>query len=198
MSSIPKTILTESEYLQIERQAIDKSEFYRGEMFAMAGASRVHNLIVGNVVTILNQQLRDTDCQFYPSAMRLKVSYTGLYTYPDVSVACENSLFEDKSGDTLLNPRLLVEVLSESTEAYDRGTKFEQYRRIASLRDYFLIAQDRTHVEHFEKQATGSWLLREVNTPVAVVQLAFMNCQLLLSDIYLKIAFRNDEADSRQ
>ena len=139
MSTAPKTYLTQADYLHRERAAEGKSEFYRGEMFAMAGASREHNLIVGNLVTSLNLQLRDRDCQVYPSDMRVKVSPTGLYTYPDVSVACENPEFEDAQGDTLLNPRVLVEVLSDSTEAYDRGPKFEQYRQLASLRDYLLI-----------------------------------------------------------
>ena len=155
----------------------------------MAGASREHNLIVGNLVTSLNLQLRDRDCQVYPSGMRVRVSPTGLYTYPDISVACGNPEFEDAQGDTLLNPRVLVEVLSDSTEAYDRGPKFEQYRQLASLRDYLLIAQDRVHVEHFELQSSGSWLLREYKAPTDVVQLASLDCRIPLSDIYLKVDF---------
>jgi Uma2 family endonuclease len=189
MSTAPKTYLTAADYLRIERAAEGKSEFYRGEMFAMAGASREHNLIVMNVGASLQTQLRNSDCEVYPSDMRVNVSPTGLYTYPDVSVACENPEFEDARGDTLLNPRVLVEVLSEATEAYDRGPKFEQYRQLASLRDYLLIAQDRVHVEHFELQSSGSWLLREYNALTDVVQLASLDCHTLLSDIYLKVDF---------
>lgn len=189
MSTVPKTCLTAADYLRLERAAEGKSEFYRGEMFAMAGASREHNLMVGNLVTSLNLQLRDRDCQVYPSDMRVKVSPTGLYTYPDVSVACENPEFEDNQGDTLLNPQVLVEILSDSTEAYDRGPKFEQYRQLASLHDYLLIAQDRFHVEHFELQSSGSWLLREYKLPTDVVHLASVNCRIPLSDIYLKVTF---------
>ena len=189
MSTVPKTYLRAADYLRLERAAEGKSEFYRGEMFAMAGASREHNLIVMNVGASLHPQLRDRDCQVYPSDMRVKVSPTGLYTYPDVSVACDHPEFEDTHGDTLLNPRVLVEVLSDSTEAYDRGPKFEQYRQLASLRDYLLIAQDRSHVEHFELQASGSWLLREYKLPTDVVQLASVECRITLSDIYLKVTF---------
>jgi len=121
------------EYLRLERQAEYKSEYLNGEIFAMSGASREHNLIAGNIVAELNQQLRAKPCEVYPSDMRLKVTATGLYTYPDVMVVCGEPKFEDKYVDTLLNPTLIVEVLSQSTERYDRIAKTSYYRTLDSL-----------------------------------------------------------------
>ena len=194
MSSVPKSYLTESEYLQQERNASFKSQFYQGEVFAMAGASREHNLVCGNLITILNNQLRDSDCQVYPSDMRVKVSPTRLYTYPDLSLACGDPQFEDDHGDTLVNPRVLVEVLSESTEGYDRGAKFEQYRQLDSLQDYLLIVQDRPHVECFSRQASGNWLLAESSSLSETIRIGSIACDLPLADVYLKVKFTEHEA----
>jgi Uma2 family endonuclease len=140
MSLQAKQRLTPEEYLARERQVDTKSEFYDGELFAKAGASRSHNLIVGNVTGELRAQLRGRPCEVYPADMRVKVSETGLYAYPDVVVVCGEPRFEDEHLDTLLNPTVIVDVLSPSTEAYDRGEKFAQYRKLASLREYVLIA----------------------------------------------------------
>ncbi|WP_372896602.1 Uma2 family endonuclease [Stieleria sp.] len=193
MSGVPKPVLSEADYLAQERQADFKSEFYRGEVFAMAGASRRHNLIVGNAVTAFNLGLRDSDCQVYPSDMRVKVSATGLVTYPDVSVACGNPVFDDDQNDTLLSPVVLIEVLSKSTESYDRGAKFEQYRHLKSLRHYLLIAQDRIHVEHFSLQDDGNWLLRECNEINGTVELKPLNCELAVGDFYRKVDLSGTE-----
>jgi len=138
--------LTPEQYLEIERKAEYKSEYFNGETFAMAGASRRHNLITGNVFAAIHRQIRNRPCEAYTNDMRVKVSESGLYTYPDVVVVCEKPEFDDEHRDTLLNPSLIVEVLSESTEAYDRGKKFENYRMIASLSDYLLIAQDKCRI----------------------------------------------------
>ncbi|MEZ6119604.1 MAG: Uma2 family endonuclease [Pirellulaceae bacterium] len=189
MSSVPKNRLTESEYLAMERQAEFKSEFYRGEMFAMTGASRPHNLIVGNAIASLHQQLLDRDCEVYPSDMRVKVSSCGLYTYPDVSVACQQPRFEDGEFDTLLNPVCIAEVLSKSTESYDRGAKFEMYRQLPSLQAYLLIAQDRIHVELFQRQSSEHWLLTEFNDPSDVISLDALNVNLGVASLYLKVDF---------
>src|SRR5215475_2138813 len=132
---------TPEEYLALERQARCKSGYYAGEILPMAGASRWHNLIVANIVGELSLQLKGRFCTTYPSDMRVKVSATGLYTYPDVTVICGEPRFEDNQQDTLLNPTLIVEVLSESTEAYDRGGKFAHYRKLPSLMEYVLITQ---------------------------------------------------------
>jgi Uma2 family endonuclease len=189
MTSQPKTRVTPEEYLELERAAPYRSEYYRGEICAMSGASREHNLIVANVHAALHRQLRRRPCEVYPSDMRVKVSPTGLYTYPDVVVVCGKPQFEDAELDTLLNPTLLVEVLSESTEAYDRGAKFEQYRTLASLADYLLIAQDRCHVEHFARQPDGRWLLAEASSLEATLRLASVDCELPLAEVYEKLPF---------
>lgn len=141
MSSHAQQRYTPEEYLTLERQAQCKSAYYAGEIFATAGASRWHNLIVTNVLRELSLQLKGRPCTTYPSDMRVKVSPTGLYTYPDVTVVCGEAQSEDHQQDTLLNPTLIVEVLSESTEAYDRGGKFAHYRKLPSLLEYVLITQ---------------------------------------------------------
>jgi Uma2 family endonuclease len=193
MSSVPKTYYTPQEYLAIERQAEFKSEYLAGEMFAMSGASRKHNLIAGNVNGEARYQLRDRPCEVYQSDMRVKVSPTGLYTYPDVVIVCGEPEFEDEHVDTLLNPTVLVEVLSESTEGYDRGKKFEHYRRLPSVREYVLIAQDRFHVEKHTRRQDGSWLLWETNDAGDTVHLESIGCRLKLSDIYAKVQIPPDE-----
>ena len=135
MSAVPKPYLTPQEYLARERRAETKSEYLRGGVFAMSGASRNHNLVATNVAAELRQQLRDRDCEVHQSDMRVKISSTGLYTYPDVTVVCGEPEFEDEEVDTLLNPKVIVEVLSPSTADYDRGGKFTHYRRLPSLRE---------------------------------------------------------------
>ncbi|MHB2017585.1 MAG: Uma2 family endonuclease [Candidatus Xenobia bacterium] len=185
--SLAEQRLSPQEYLELERKASTRSEYYNGRMYAMAGGSEAHNLIVGNVVRELGNAFKGRPCKVYPSDMRAKAVVTGLYTYPDVSALCQPARFEDESRDTLLNPALIVEVLSESTEAYDRGEKFEHYRRIESVTDYVLIAQDRVHVEHFVRQGSGQWLLTEWSELQAFLKLPNLECQLLLSDIYDRV-----------
>src|SRR5581483_8514282 len=157
MATAGKHLLTPQEYLARERRAEYRSEYYRGEMFAMAGASRAHTLIKDNVAAETRSQLKGGPCSVYTSDLRVKVEATGLYTYPDVVIACDEEQFEDNAFDTLLNPRAIVEVLSDSTEKYDRGTKFDHYREVPSLQEYVLIAQDRPRVERYVRQADGTW-----------------------------------------
>jgi len=187
MSTVPKRRLTAQEYLAIERKAEFKSEFLHGEMFAMAGTTREHSLLTGNAITAFNLQLRGRDCEVHTSDMRVKVSPTGLYTYPDVSVVCGKPEFEDAEVDTLLNPKVIVEVLSESTEGYDRGKKFEHYRSVSSLAEYMLIAQDAPHVEVHTRQPDGRWLLWETNDLDSVVRLQSIECSLTIRDIYSRV-----------
>ena len=177
---------TPDEYLEFERTVREKHEFFRGEIFAMSGASEAHNLIVANVLGEMRQYLRGKPCRVYPSDMRVKVSPSGLYTYPDVVVVCGQPHLE-QPGDTLLNPTLLVEVLSESSEAYDRGKKSEQYRTLASLTDYLLIAQDRTLVEHYNRQPGDRWLLHAANRLEDTVAISSLGCELPLSEVYLNV-----------
>ena len=194
MSALPESLLTPQEYLARERRAETKSEYLRGEVFAMTGASRQHNLIAGNVAAELHQRLRDRPFEIYQSDMRVKVSPTGLYTYPDVTVVCGEPEFEDAQVDTLLNPKVLVEVLSPSTADYDRGRKFTHYRRLSSLHEYLVISQDRPLVEHYVRQGQDAWVLTEERSLQAAVDLPSIDCQLPLSEIYLKVRFSEEDA----
>ena len=182
-----KARLTVEEYLALERQAPHKSEYFNGEMFALSGASRRHNLIALNIGAELRDQLKQRPCEVYTSDMRVKISHTGLYTYPDVVVVCEEPVFEDVDVDTLLNPIVLVEVLSKSTEDYDRGGKFEQYRTLTSLQEYLLVAQEQCHVVHYIRQQDNTWLLVETYNIHDCVHLPAIRCDLLLSEVYAKV-----------
>lgn len=187
MSSQPKTFLTPEQYLEIERKAEFKSEYFNGEMFAMAGARLAHNLLVGNLVTSLNLQLRSKACLVLPSDMRVRVSATNLYTYPDVIGICDEPQFLDDQTDTLLNPGLIVEVLSPSTEAYDRGRKFDHYKSIESLREYLLVASDRVHADLYTRQADGRWLLTSADKQEDSLTLESIGAKLIMADLYEKV-----------
>ena len=187
MSSQAQKRYTAEEYLALERQAQYKSEYCAGEIFAMAGASRWHNLIVANVIGELRSQLKGRPCTTYPSDMRVKISPTGLYTYPDVTVVCGEAQFEDTRQDTLLNPTLIVEVLSESTEAYDRGGKFAHYRKLPTLLEYVLITQTKPHIEHYIRQPDNRWLLEEAEGLHGTVHFPAIDCHLSLAEAYDKV-----------
>lgn len=187
MASQPKAGFTPEEYLKIDRQSEYRNEYFNGEIFAMTGASRRHNLISVNVAATLSNQLADRECEVYASDMRVKVNPTGLYTYPDVVVVCGPPQFDDEELDTLLNPTVIIEVLSKTTEGYDRGDKFEHYRSLASLAEVVLIAQDKHHVEQYGRQASGQWLLTETNNLQDRIILASIDCELPLSQIYRKV-----------
>jgi Uma2 family endonuclease len=187
MSTLPKAFLTPEQYLEIERSAERRSEYYRGEMFAMAGAGLAHNVLVANLVAGLHAQLRSRPCRVLPSDMRVLVAATGLYTYPDATVVCGEPQFTDQRFDTLTNPNLIVEVLSPSTEAYDRGRKFEQYGAIASLQEYLLVASDRVHVDLYTRQADGRWLLTSANRLEGKLELESVNCRVALAELYEKV-----------
>ena len=178
MSSLAQPRYTSEHYLALERQAKHRSEYINGFIFAMAGASRQHNLIAGNIFGELRTQLRGRPCEAYINDMRVKVNVTGLYTYPDVAALCGEPIFEDTQGDSLLNPSVIVEVLSDSTEAYDRGEKFAHYRRLESLRDYILIAQDKVRVEHFVRQG-DQWVLSEASALSSMVYLSSIGLSLI-------------------
>jgi Uma2 family endonuclease len=179
--------ITPEEYLFFERKANYRSEYFNGEIFAMAGASKKHNLIVGNAFAELHAQLKKRPCQVYSNDMRVKVSTTDLYTYPDIVVACEKEQFDDNYKDTLLNPTLIIEVLSDSTEATDRGEKFKQYRQLASLLEYVLIAQDKYLIEHYVRQPNKQWLFSETDDLQDIMQFSTINCHLTLHEVYNKV-----------
>ncbi|WPL16003.1 hypothetical protein Thiowin_00934 [Thiorhodovibrio winogradskyi] len=181
MTALPK--ITPAEYLDQERRAENKSEYVAGEIFAMAGASPAHNLIVGNLVTELNSALKQRPCRVYPSDLRLWVADS--YFYPDVSVVCGDPSFAD--GDNLMNPSLIVEVLSPSTADFDMGGKFARYRQIESLQEYVLVAQDSARVIHYQRQDDAHWLMSEITDARASVVLPSLDCALAMADIYDKV-----------
>ncbi len=189
MSSVPLRKLTSEQYLEIERQSDFKSEFYKGEMFAMSGASRLHNTIQANLIRRLNERLDGSPCQAVGSDLRVHISATGLYTYPDVVVHCEPSRYLDNQFDTLLTPRVLIEILSDSTEKYDRGTKSAQYREIDSLQEYVLVSQAEPRVEVFQRQPDGNWLLRETRTLEDSATLHSVGVTIPMSEIYHRVEF---------
>ncbi|WP_104987585.1 Uma2 family endonuclease [Sorangium cellulosum] len=185
---------TPEEYLAWERAQPEKHEFYRGAVFAMAGGSREHNLLVGNIVRLLGNALLDRPCEAYPSDMRVKIPATGVYTYPDASALCQRPEFDDRHADTLTNPEVIFEVLSESTEAYDRGDKFEHYRSIPSFKEYILVAQHKILVEHFVRQADGSWNLRVLRAGDRV-EIASLRCVLAVDEMYRKVFEVGEQAE---
>ena len=177
---------TPTEYLRRERSALHKSEYRDGEVVAMTGASRAHNLIASNLCRELSQQLRGGPCEVYVADMRVKVNEAGLYTYPDVVAACGEIRFEDDVTDTLFNPTLVVEVLSWFTEAYDRGEKFALYRRLESLQEYLLLAQDRVRAEHYVREG-DRWAFIELNSLDDVLTLPSIDCRVRLADVYERV-----------
>jgi Uma2 family endonuclease len=183
MASLPDAPLTEEQYLRIEREAECKSEFHDGRMYAMAGASPNHALLTVGMISQLYRQM-PSGCRVFSSDLRIKVAPTGLYTYPDCSVICGDLQYSGDQKDVVLNPLLIVEVLSPSTEAYDRGKKFESYRIIESFREYLLIHQDRRHVEHYSKQDDGSWVLREHSGVEGSVSIARLGATISLGELY--------------
>jgi Uma2 family endonuclease len=188
MSRQIKPYVTPEEYLALERKAEDKSEYLHGEIFAMTGASRKHNLISINTASSLNQQLRGRPCEVYVSDMRVKVTDRGLYTYPDVVVVCDGPKFEDEYLDTLLNPTVLFEILSKTTERYDRIAKSAYYRTVQSLAEYLLVSQDDYRIEQYVRRPDGHWLLTDIRGLENVVELQSISCSLALRDVYDKVS----------
>jgi len=186
MTALQKSFYTPEQYLALERQASYKSEYVNGGIFAMAGASREHNQIAFNIAGELHGQLKNRPCLAYINDMRVKVNATGLYTYPDVAALCGEPQFEDEQMDTLLNPSIIIEILSPSTEAYDRGDKFAHYRRLSSLMEYVLIAQDKVRVEHYIRQ-DKRWVLTELGSLDDKLGLVSIQCEIPLREIYAKV-----------
>ncbi len=185
MTAQPKPQITEAEYLERERVSPGKHEYYAGQIFALAGASEAHNLIASNVHASLYAQLRGRGCRIYPSDMRIKVLKTGLYTYPDLSIVCGKPEFTHMAKrDTLINPTLIIEILSPSTERYDRGVKSQNYRTIEALKEYILIAQDIYHIEQYTRHEPNKWLLTEAVGLEAALTLSSIESVLALADAY--------------
>ena len=187
MTFPPNNLLTPEQYLEQERKAEYRSEYFDGQLLAKTGSSADHCTIVGNIAVGIHQQFRKRTCEVYANMMRLKVSKTSSYFYPDVVAVCGKPQFEDDEQDILLNPIVIIEVLSPSTESYDRGTKFAHYRTINSLSDYLLIAQDKIHVEHYVRQSDRSWLFSEYKLAKDKFQIDSIGCEVSLEEIYEKV-----------
>jgi len=181
--------LTEVEYLEIERAAEFKSEFFEGEMFAMAGGTPQHSLIATNLAREFGNRLNSGHCVPYNADLRIKIEATGLFTYPDLSVICGPLQFAAGTNDTVVNPTLLIEVLSDSTEGYDRGKKFEHYRQIPALQEYLLVSQKEPRIEQFVRQADGRWLLNEAAGLEAILKLPSLRISISLGEVFAKVSF---------
>jgi Uma2 family endonuclease len=181
--------LTEAEYLELERRAETKSEFFEGEMFAMSGGTPLHSQIATNLAAEFRNQLKGRNCVAYNSDLRLKAEVTGFITYPDLSVVCGPLQFAAGTDDTVVNPTVVVEVLSDSTEAYDRGRKFENYRQMPSLREYLLVSQKEPRIEQFVRQESDQWLLRDAAGMNATLRLPSLKIEISLAEVFAGVVF---------
>ena len=181
--------ITETEYLDLERHAEFKSEFFAGEVFPMSGGTPLHSQIATNLAAELRNQLKGKRCVPYNSDLRLKVEATGLLTYPDLSVVCGPLQLATGTDDTVVNPTVIVEVLSDSTEAYDRGKKFENYRLMPSLREYLLVSQKEPRIDQFIRQENEQWLLREAAGLEATLALPALEIKISLAEVFAGVEF---------
>jgi len=196
MSSLPKHRWTEAEYLAFERASKEKHEFIDGEIVSMSGASEPHNRIVTNVSVSLYNQIGERPCSVYTSDMRVRISRRQ-YTYPDVTIVCGVSvLAEDDDQDVMLNPTVIIEVLTPSTQGYDRGDKFTLYRTLPSLQEYVLISQNRIQIERYTRQPDNLWLFADTQQIDGFLSLTSIGCILSAKDVYRRIQFENDLSDS--
>ena len=187
MSAIPKILISEKAYLDEERKALNKSEYYKGEIFAMAGASKEHNKIVASIISAIGQQLNGKNCSFFPSDLRVHNNENTLYTYPDVTIVCEKEKYLDDEFDTLLNPTVIFEVFSIATEDYDRGTKFKLYRTIPSLKNYILVSSTEYAAEIFTRKENDEWVLNTTKVKEGHIHISAIDYNLPLSDIYSQV-----------
>jgi Uma2 family endonuclease len=190
--ALPKAflpVISVKDYLAIERASEMRHEFLDGLVYAMAGESPDHSRICFNLATITGVQIKDKHCEGFSPNMKVKVGASGLYAYPDLMIVCGKAVFHDEHGDVLLNPTVIFEVLSPSTEAYDRGEKFQRYRtEIESLQDYVLVSQDKPRVEHYSRQPDGAWLLSETDGLSSELSLCSIDCRIPLAEVYTHTA----------
>jgi Uma2 family endonuclease len=179
-----KKVYTTQEYLVMERESLEKHEYYKGEIFAMAGAGNLHNVIFKNTYGNLFIALKGNRCQPYGSDMRVHIPENSLFTYPDISIICGDIITSEEDEDTATQPTVIIEILSSSTKNYDRGVKFMLYRAIAALKDYILIDSESIHVEHFSLNKEGLWQLKEHNQPEEKINIETLNVELLMKDVY--------------
>ena len=192
----PKRQTTEQAFLDFERGSTRKHEYFAGDVFAMAGGTITHNLIASNTLASLHGQVRGTACRVINSDMRVKIMATGLQTYPDVIILCGQPVFLDDSQDAIVNPTIVIEVLSPSTERYDRGMKSQHYRTIETLQEYLLISQDKYHIEHYRRQENGQWLFNEAIGIDARLEIPSVTCVLVFKDVYDTVNLTSEDSIS--
>jgi Uma2 family endonuclease len=197
MAVSAKSLYNPEQYLATERAAEYKSEYMAGQVYAMSGASRAHNLITVNLVREISNALGGRPCEVYSSDMRVGLQASGSYFYPDVAAVCGEPVFEDAHVDTLLNPTVIIEVLSPSTELFDRSMKFARYLKIGSLHEYILVSQDQIRVERYSRQPDDDkWIFEEITDPTGVLVLDSIRCEIALSAIYSRVQGMTGEAQS--
>ncbi|OLD24938.1 MAG: hypothetical protein AUJ04_08475 [Acidobacteria bacterium 13_1_40CM_3_55_6] len=190
MSAQIKPRYSLEDYFELERTSEEKWEWFNGEVFCMSGVSPNHGLVEINFAALLSNKLEGRNCRVFPADIRIKTPAAPPYRYADLSILCGRPIYENIGGvETLTNPELIVEVLSRSTEAYDRGDKFTYYKSIPSLREYLLVAQHRPHISQFVKQSDDSWNQTEVNDLAASLYLPSIDCTLALNEVYRGIEF---------
>lgn len=187
MTAIQKTLISEHDYLEEERKSLNKSEYYKGEVFAMAGATQNHNAISGSLIGELYAFLKGKSCKVYPGDLRVHNPENGLYTYPDVTIVCGKEEYQDEEFDTLLNPTVLIEVLSPTTEGYDRGTKFKLYRSIPSLKNYIMISSTDFSAEIYTRMENNEWNLSMAKDKEGIIHISAIDYDLSLIDVYAQV-----------
>ncbi len=193
MSSQPKHLYSLEEYFALELESEEKYEYFNGEVFCMSGVSPNYAQIESNLNLALRLALRERNCRVFPANLRIKVPAAPPYRYPDLTVLCETPVYEEIGGiETLINPALIIEVLSPSTEAFDRGDKFTYYKSVPSFGEYLLVAQHRPHVTHYVKQTGGKWEYEEANDTAADLYLPSVDCTLALDEVYRDVEFNPD------
>ncbi len=189
--------LTEEEYFAFEETSLEKHEYYNGEIFAMAGASIAHNQIVGNTLSDINQHLRNKNCQVFPSDLKIHIEANFLNTYPDLSIVCGQPQLYNNRTDTIINPSILIEVLSPSTKDYDRGSKFTLYREIPTLKEYILISSTEYRFEKFARQQDNTWHFSEVRTPDETIRIETIDFQIPLIELYRNVDFNAADEEKK-
>jgi Uma2 family endonuclease len=192
MTAQPDTFMTEEEYLAFEETSPTRHEYFAGRIVALAGGNEAHSIIASNINAALHSQLRRKPCTLYTSDMKIRAEHPRKYMYPDVAVVCGQPQYEDARRRVLLNPTVIIEVLSESTERYDRGLKFQWYRSIETLREYVLVSQDTKYIDHYQRQSDNLWSLSSASADDASIYLASIDCTLRLEDIYEKVSLEPD------
>ncbi len=184
MSTQPKPFVTEEQYLEIEERSERRSEYFRGEIFPMEATTVPHATIHSNLGSALLRELAGSGCRLFFGQLRVRVSRTGLYTYPDLVIVCGKPELSEKDPNSVTNPKVIVEILSPSTEDYDRGSKFDQYRSIPSFVEYLVVVQDRIYAGHWVKQPDGGWLLHDLSDGDATVFLSSIGVRFPMSEVY--------------